>query len=142
MICLAAIAVISVTILVSVLLNYERERVVRERENISNIMQTINAMAILWDADFKYVEVNSELTKTIGYTAEDLSDIKTLQKVLPADAFAPSLQAIVNNRDEEFYVTAKGGAKVCTVWNTSMVSVSTYKKHTPYLLLSIGLDLS
>jgi len=142
MISFAAVAAVSAVILVVVMLNYERERIVRERENISNIMHSINAMAVLWDADFHYVEVNSELTKLLGYTSEDLSDIRTLQKVLPEDAFAPSLQAIVNNRDEEFYVTAKGGAKVCTVWNTSIVSVSTYRKNKKYLLLSIGLDLS
>ncbi|MBQ8177240.1 MAG: diguanylate cyclase, partial [Oscillospiraceae bacterium] len=142
MISFAAVAAVSGVILVTVLLNYERERIVRERENISNIMQTINAMAILWDADFRFIEVNSELTKTIGYTSEDLYDMKNLEKVLPADAFAPSLQAIVNNRDEEFYVTAKGGAKVCTVWNTSIVSVNTHKKRRSYLMLSIGLDLS
>ena len=138
----AAIAAISAVILVSVLLNYERERIYRERENISKIMHSINAMAILWDADFKYIEVNSELTKTIGYTSEDLYNTKNLEKVLPADAFAPSLQSIVNNRDEEFYVTAKGGAKVCTVWNTSIVSVNTFRKRKSYLMLSIGLDLS
>ncbi len=142
MICFAAIAVVSMIILISVLLNYEREKIFRERENISNIIHSINAMAVLWDADFRYIEVNSELTKTIGYTSDDLYDMKTLQKVLPADAFAPSLQAVINNRDEEFYVTAKGGAKVCTVWNTSIVSVTTYKKRKSYLMLSLGLDLS
>lgn len=142
MICFAAVAAVSAAILIVSLVNFEQERIFRERENISRIMQNINSMAILWDADFHYVEVNNELTKSIGYTSEDLSDIKTLKKVLPADAFAPSLQAIVNNRDEEFYVTAKGGAKVCTVWNTSIVSVTTYKKRTRYLMLSIGLDLS
>lgn len=142
MLCFAAVAVITATVFISALLNYESKRVYREREKISNIMQTINAMAILWDADFKYIEVNSELTKTLGYTAEDLYDMKNLKKVLPADAFAPSLQAIVNNRDEEFYVTAKGGGKVCTMWNTSMVSVNVHKKQKMYLMLSIGLDLS
>lgn len=142
MICFAAVAAVSAAILIVSLVNFEQERIFRERENISHIMQNINSMAILWDADFRYIEVNNELTKSIGYTSEDLADIKTLKKVLPADAFAPSLQAIVNNRDEEFYVTAKGGAKVCTVWNTSIVSITTYKKRTSYLMLSIGLDLS
>lgn len=140
--CYAVIAIVSIAILVFCSVNFEKERARKERENISRIMQSINAMAILWDADFRYVEVNSCLTSSIGYTSEDLSDIKTLKKVLPADAFAPSLQAVVNNRDEEFYVTAKGGAKVCTVWNTSIVSVTTVRKRTRYLMLSIGLDLS
>lgn len=140
--CFAAAAAVSVGILALCLVNLERERARKERENISRIMHSINAMAILWDADFRFVEVNSCLTNAIGYTSEDLADIKTLKKVLPADAFAPSLQAVVNNRDEEFYVTAKGGAKVCTIWNTSIVSVVTEHKRTRYLMLSIGLDLS
>ena len=142
MACFAAAAAVSLAILVFCLINFERERARKEKENISRIMQSINAMAILWDADFRFVEVNSCLTNSIGYTSQDLSDIKTLKKVLPADAFAPSLQAVVNNRDEEFYVTAKGGAKVCTIWNTSIVSVSSDRKRTRYLMLSIGLDLS
>ncbi|MDE5577500.1 MAG: GGDEF and EAL domain-containing protein [Oscillospiraceae bacterium] len=140
--CFTAAAAVSLAILAFCLVNFERERARKEKENISRIMQSINAMAILWDADFRYVEVNSCLTNSIGYTSQDLSDIKTLKKVLPADAFAPSLQAVVNNRDEEFYVTAKGGAKVCTIWNTSIVSVSSDRKRTRYLMLSIGLDLS
>ena len=140
--CCAAVTAVSAAIVIFCAVNFEKERARREKENISNIMQNVNAMAILWDADFRYVEVNSCLTSAIGYTSEDLSDIKTLKKVLPADAFAPSLQAIVNNRDEEFYVTAKGGAKVCTVWNTSIVSVATIRKRKRCLMLSIGLDLS
>ena len=142
MICFAAAAAVSIIILIACLINFKHERILRERENISRIMHSINAMAILWDADFRYVKVNSELTRAIGYTSEDLRDVKNLRKVLPADAFAPSLQAIVNNRDEEFYITAKGGAKVCTIWTTSIVSVTTSKKRTSYLMLSIGLDLS
>jgi len=132
----------SVSILAFCLLNFEKERARKEKENISRIMQSINAMAVLWSDDFRYVEVNSCLTKAIGYTSRDLSDIGTLKKVLPADAFAPSLQAVVNNRDEEFYVTAKGGAKVCTVWNTSIVSTACINKRQTCLMLSIGLDLS
>ncbi len=140
--CFAAVAAISAGVLIMILVNYEHERIIKDKENISKIMQNINTMAILWDADFNYVEVNSELTKTLGYTSEDLQDIKELEKVLPPDAFAPSLQAIINNRDEKFDVTAKGGAKVCTVWNTSIVNVATINKRKRYLMLSIGLDLS
>lgn len=142
MLCYAVATVASVAILVFCSINFEREHARKEKENISRIMQNLNTMAILWDADFRYVEVNNCLTSSIGYTAEDLYDLKNLRKVLPADAFAPSLQAIVNNKDEEFYVTAKGGAKVCTVWNTSIVNVSTIRGRRRCLMLSIGLDLS
>ncbi|MCM1328158.1 MAG: EAL domain-containing protein [Ruminococcus sp.] len=119
-----------------------REHAARERERLSKIMHSLNAMVILWEDDFRYVEVNDELTKSIGYTSEDLADVKNLQKVLPPDAFAPSLQAIVNNRDEEFYVTAKGGAKVCTIWNTSIMSTVQSKTRTTCLMMSIGMDIS
>lgn len=118
------------------------ERTVREREQLSRLMHSLNAMVVLWSDDFRYVEVNDELTKSVGYTSEDLADVKNLQKVLPPDAFAPSLQAIVNNRDEEFRVTAKGGAKVSTIWNTSIVSTVERKDRTSCLMMSIGMDIS
>ncbi|MGN0586641.1 MAG: EAL domain-containing protein [Oscillospiraceae bacterium] len=115
----------------------------KEKRRLSEIVQNINALAILWDADFHYIEVNDVFTSITGYTAADLTDnMKNLHKVLPPDAFAPGLQAIVNNRDEEFCVTAKGGAKVTTVWNTSMMSVIREKHQDRYIMLSIGLDLT
>ncbi|MDE5741417.1 MAG: diguanylate cyclase, partial [Oscillospiraceae bacterium] len=138
----AAMAVVSVLFLTLGMKYLNREHAIRERERLSEIMHSLNAMVILWDDDFRYVEVNDELTKSIGYTSEDLADIKNLQKVLPPDAFAPSLQAIVNNRDEEFYVTAKGGAKVCTIWNTSIMSTVHSKTRTKCLMMSIGMDIS
>ena len=82
MICFAAVAAVSIVILIACLINFRHERILRERENISRIMHSINAMAILWDADFRYVKVNSELTRAIGYTSEDLRDVKNLRKVL------------------------------------------------------------
>lgn len=138
----AAVAVISAVILTICMIHFKTAQTRRERESISRIMRSMNSMVILWDADFHYIEVNDELTKSIGYTSEDLMDIKNLRKVLPPDAFAPSLQAIVNNRDEEFYVTAKGGAKVCTIWNTSIISSVRTKNGASCLMMSIGLDLS
>lgn len=57
--CFAAAAAASAAILAFFIINFERERARKERENISRIMQSINAMAILWDADFRFVEVNS-----------------------------------------------------------------------------------
>ena len=138
----AAAAVLSVAVIAVSLKHFERERVIRERENILRIMQSLNTMAVLWDSDFRYVEANAELTKSIGYTSEDLSDIKQLRKVLPPDAFAPSLQAVINSRDEEFSVIAKGGAKVPTIWNTSIVSTERSRERESCLMLSIGLDIS
>ena len=120
----------------------QKERIRKYKESILDIMHRLNTMAILWDADFRYIVVNDELTKSIGYTSEDLMDVKQLKKVLPPDAFAPSLQAIVNNRDEEFEVIAKGGAKVCVVWNTSIInSVKTWNGEH-FLMLSVGFDMT
>ena len=138
----SAAAVLSLVIMILSLKHFERERVIRERENIIRIMQSLNTMAVLWDSDFRNVEANYELTRSVGYTSEDLSDIKTLEKVLPPDAFSPSLQAVVNSRDEEFTVIAKGGARVATIWNTSIVSTEKTKDHEKFILLSIGLDIS
>lgn len=135
----AAVSVLFLTLGMKYL---SREHALKERERLSRIMHSLNAMVILWDDDFHYVEVNDELTKSIGYTSEDLADIKNLQKVLPPDAFAPSLQAIVNNRDEEFQVTAKGGAKVSTIWNTSIMTTVQSKTRTKCLMMSIGMDIS
>lgn len=143
-ICIAylILAAISAVILAVAISRYKKSKAVREREYLSTIMRSIKAMVILWDADFRRIEVNDVFTSVTGYTAEDLRESKNLQKVLPPDAFAPGLQAIINNRDEEFNITSKNGAKICTIWNTSVMSVYTEKKNTCYLMMSIGLDLS
>ncbi len=113
-----------------------------EKESLSKIMTSINAMVILWDADFDYVNVNDEFIKTMGYTAEELLNKTTLRKVLPPDAFCENLQAIINCKDEEFNAVAKSGEHVCTVWNTSIMSCTTFKKQKKYLMMSIGFDLT
>ncbi|MCH5349923.1 MAG: EAL domain-containing protein [Oscillospiraceae bacterium] len=135
-------AVISLCMIIFGMRYAYKERIRKYRESILDIMHRMNAMAILWDADFRYVEVNDELTKSIGYTSEDLMDVKQLKKVLPPDAFSPSLQAIVNNRDEEFTVTAKGGAKVCVVWNTSIINSMRTRTGEHFLMLSVGFDMT
>ena len=141
-ICYLAAVAISAAVLAIGFSHLRKTQAKKEHQYLSQIMQSINAMVILWDADFHFVEVNDKLTEITGYTAEDLLNPKALQKVLPPDAFAPSLQAIINNRDEEFNVTAKGGAKICTIWNTSLMSVVNEKRRTSYIMMSIGLDLS
>ncbi|MCH5194058.1 MAG: EAL domain-containing protein [Oscillospiraceae bacterium] len=135
----AAAAVLAALIFFAVKI-IQKERIRKYKENILGIMHQLNAMAVLWDADFHYIEVNDELTTSIGYTSEDLMDIRELKKVLPPDAFAPSLQAIVNNRDEEFTVIAKGGAKVCVVWNTSIIHSMRTRNGEQFLMLSVGFD--
>lgn len=138
------LAAISVVVLCGVMKRNERIRIAKQRSYLSDIVQSLNAMAIIWESNFHEVEVNSELTAVTGYTADDLRDnAKNIQKLLPKDAFAPSLQAIINNRDEEFFVTSKTGSKVCTIWNTSLMFVEKRSGKTPkYILLSIGHDLS
>lgn len=138
------LAAVSAVILCAVMKRNERMEIAKQRSYLSDIVQSLNAMAIVWESNFHEIEVNSELTTVTGYTADDLRDnAKNIQKLLPKDAFAPSLQAIINNRDEEFFVTSKTGAKVCTIWNTSLMFVEKRGKQTPkYILLSIGHDLS
>lgn len=139
----AAAVIISIPLLVMAIKNGEKKKVLKKLRYMSELMKDINAMVILWDADFHFIEVNEKLTSMTGYTAEDLKhNVKNLEKLFPPDAFAPSLQAIVNNKDEEFYVTTKKGAKICTVWNTSMLSIFKGDMRTSYIMMSIGLDLS
>ncbi|MBQ8567914.1 MAG: EAL domain-containing protein [Oscillospiraceae bacterium] len=118
-------------------------RVKHRKKMIREITKHINPMVIVWDADFSYIDVNDDFTKNLGYTAADLMANKDyLRKVLPADAFQDNLQAIINNRDEEFYATAYDGSKICTIWNTSMIYTTTINKKTTYLLMSIGPNLT
>lgn len=112
-------------------------------ENLSQILNNINTMVILWDTDFRYVRVNDEFTKVLGFTSEDLDKNKSaIEKILPKDAFSPTLASIVNNRDEEFMCTAKDGGTVCTVWNTSLMHVSNSQNRTSYIMMSIGTNLT
>lgn len=140
----ALFVVVSALTLHGIMKRNERIRLAKQRSYLSDIVQSLNAMAIIWESNFHEIEVNSELTAITGYTADDLRDnARNIQKLLPKDAFAPSLQAIINNRDEEFFVTTKTGAKVCTIWNTSLMFVEKRGKDIPkYILLSIGHDLS
>ncbi|MGN1137300.1 MAG: EAL domain-containing protein [Oscillospiraceae bacterium] len=140
----ALFVVVSALTLHGVMKRNERIKLAKQRSYLSDIVQSLNAMAIIWESNFHEIEVNSELTTLTGYTADDLRDnARNIQKLLPKDAFAPSLQAIINNRDEEFFVTTKTGAKVCTIWNTSLMFVEKRGKDIPkYILLSIGHDLS
>lgn len=140
----ALFVVVSALTLHGVMKRNERIRLAKQRSYLSDIVQSLNAMAIIWESNFHEIEVNSELTALTGYTADDLRDnARNIQKLLPKDAFAPSLQAIINNRDEEFFVTTKTGAKMCTIWNTSLMFVEKRGKDIPkYILLSIGHDLS
>lgn len=115
----------------------------REKKKLDNIIKHINSMVIIWSDDFNYINVNDTFIKTIGYNAADLTgNIDLLKQILPADAFSVNMQSVINNRDEEFYVSAYGGRKVCTIWNTSIAYTHTINKKTTYLMLSIGPDLT
>ena len=139
----AAAVGISIPLLIKGIKKSEKKKALKKLRDLSEIIKGLNAMVILWDADFHFIEVNDKLTSITGYTANDLRhNVKNLEKLLPPDAFAPSLQAIVNSKEEEFQVTTKRGAKVCTVWNTSMISIVKSDTRTTYVMMSIGLDLS
>ncbi|MGN0609331.1 MAG: EAL domain-containing protein [Oscillospiraceae bacterium] len=141
--CYLVCVVISAFILASVLKRLAKRRTAKEKQYLSSIMHNINAMVIIWESNFHYVEVNDVLTASTGYTAADLQDnARNIQKLLPPDAFAPSLQAIINNRDEEFFVTARSGAKFPVIWNTSLMFTEKDKDRTKYIMMSIGLDMS
>lgn len=141
--CYLVCVVISAFTLAAVLKRLAKKRTEKEKQYLSSIMHNINAMVIIWESNFHYVEVNDVLTAATGYTAADLQDnARNIQKLLPPDAFAPSLQAIINNRDEEFFVTARSGAKFPVIWNTSLMFTEKDKDRTKYIMMSIGLDMS
>jgi diguanylate cyclase (GGDEF)-like protein/PAS domain S-box-containing protein len=120
-----------------------RKRIVQKTlEKFTRIADSINAPVILWDADFHYIHTNVEFFKVFGYNEEDLKDDDILRRVLPPDAFAQSLQAIINNHDERFEAVAVNGSIVTIIWNTSMMDVVTMNKKTMYFLMSIGYDMT
>ena len=87
-----ALAAVSVVVLCGVMKRNERTRIAKQRSYLSDIVQSLNAMAIVWESNFHEIEVNSELTVVTGYTADDLRDnAKNIQKLLPKDAFAPKI---------------------------------------------------
>jgi diguanylate cyclase (GGDEF)-like protein/PAS domain S-box-containing protein len=114
----------------------------RGLERLKKLADSINAPVILWDADFKYRHINFEFQRVFGYTAQDIEDNEVLHKVMPPDAFAPSLQGIINNRDEEFGVIAKNGNIVTSIWSTSMMDTIVIKRQKFYVLMSIAYDLT
>jgi diguanylate cyclase (GGDEF)-like protein/PAS domain S-box-containing protein len=111
-------------------------------ERLKKLADSINAPVMLWDADFKYRHINYEFQRVFGYSDEDLEDNEVLHKVMPPDAFAPSLQGMINNRDEEFGVVAKNGRVVTSVWSTSMMDTMIVKRQKLYILMSIAYDLT
>ncbi|MGN0641972.1 MAG: EAL domain-containing protein [Huintestinicola sp.] len=121
---------------------YKQISLRKEKETLEHLMEHINSMVILWDTSFSYIRVNDIFIKTLGYTAEDLKDFENLKKVLPPDAFSENLQAIINNRDEEFIIRSKSGKKVCTVWNTSIMTTVKLGSAESCIMMSIGPDLT
>ncbi len=114
----------------------------KELENLEHVTESLSTMAILWDPSFEYIRVNNSLIRTTGYTNEDVKDPEIIKKLLPPDAFSENLQAIINNRDEEFFIQAKNGSSICTVWNTSVAARISTRKENHTIMLSIGPNLS
>lgn len=138
---ITAVLLLSITIFA----NYYLVKMQLEKKAIKNLLKitnSINAMVILWDADFRYVEVNDEITKTLGYTSEDFKNTDMLRKILPNDAFENNIQVMIDNRDNEFVCITKGGSRVCTIWNTSVVNKIKKKNKDSYIMMSIGMNMT
>ncbi|MDR0903439.1 MAG: EAL domain-containing protein [Ruminococcus sp.] len=142
----AGIIIFAILSLGGIVFHTTRHMVSKEREakaRLERLADSINAAVFVWDADFHYRYVNFEFTRLFGYSEDDINNgTEILHKVLPDDAFMPSLQGIINNRDEEFHVTAKNGSAVATVWNTSIMEIIEKRDSKLYILMSIGYDLS
>lgn len=86
------ITAVSIPLLIRWVKRSEKKRELKKLRELSEIIKDLNAMVILWDADFHFIEVNNKLTAVTGYTSDDLRhNVKNLEKLLPPDAFAPSL---------------------------------------------------
>lgn len=135
---------VTVVVMVAARKFYEYKTVLKkEKKKLDNIIKNINSMVIIWSDDFHYISVNDSFTKKTGYNAADLTENEnTLRKILPSDAFLENLQAIINNREEEFNVTCYNRPCISTIWNTSIVYSYTVHKKTNYILMSIGPDLT
>ncbi|MGN0667168.1 MAG: EAL domain-containing protein [Huintestinicola sp.] len=129
---------ISSIIMIVAELIHNKLGIAREKEALELFTENINSMVILWDTSFEYVKVNDEFSKTLGYTSDELTDIENLKKVLPPEAFSENLQAIINNRDDEFVAQASTGKKVYTIWNTSLMA----SFGNTCIMMSIGSDLT
>lgn len=115
----------------------------REKKKLGNIIKNINSMVMIWSDDFGYVNVNDAFVSAVGYNAADLTgNVELLKKILPADAFSVNPQDIINNRTEEFNISAYGGKQISTVWNTSIAYMRTVHKKKKYLMMSIGPNLT
>ncbi|MDR0987001.1 MAG: EAL domain-containing protein [Ruminococcus sp.] len=141
-----AIIIFAILSLGGIVLHTTRHMVSKERDakaRLERLADSINAAVFVWDADFHYRYVNFEFTRLFGYSEDDINNgSDVLHKVLPDDAFMPSLQGIINNRDEEFHVTAKNGNPVAVVWNTSIMEIIEKRDSKLYILMSIGYDLT
>ena len=118
-----------------ILYQYAKKRKSKNnKEMITNLLENITAMAIIWETDFSYVNVNSNFTKITGYTREDCTNIELVKKFIPYEVF--EVDSIVNVKDKEHLLNCKNGEKINTIWNTSAV-----KRHCSHsLMLSIGID--
>jgi diguanylate cyclase (GGDEF)-like protein len=142
--------IISTLCLVGIAYHSSRHMVNKELEakaRLERLADSINAPVIVWDADFHYRYINFMFTKVFGYDEDDLkTGNEILHKVLPEDAFMPSLQAIINYRgDDDFTATAKNGTPVAIVWNTSIMEIiekNDVADSKQYILMSIGYDLT
>lgn len=138
-----AAVVMAGNVLISAVVILRRHRNEKKQsiEDAAKVTDNINAMAILWNTDFSYINANDSLILATGYSNEELYDLEILKKVLPPDAFSTNLQAIVNNRDEEFFIQTKKGSQICTMWNTSIIR-SAENNSNVFTLLSIGPNLT
>ena len=114
----------------------------KERERLEELINRMNSMAILWDPTFSYIKANDIFHTATGYTEEELHDPEVRRKFFPDNAFSSDLQAMIDNRYEEFYITCKDLKKVITIWNTSCIAEFRQRKSDVRIMLSVGKDLT
>ena len=109
----------------------------QEQEALSALINSINAMVIVWREDFSYIKVNNNLRALTGYSRRDLRDIRNLKKLLPKQVFDnANLDNLVNEHDMESTICCRNGSPLNAIWNTSVISTDEKGK----TFMSIGLD--
>lgn len=119
--------------------NLKKRKTKFDKETISQLLDNVNAMTIVWDPSFSDIIVNSNLIAATGYSKKECQNIDILKKILPKEAFnANDYDILTDTKDVECMVHSKDGTEILTIWHTSIIPTN-----SPIpVMISIGRDFS
>ena len=116
-----------------------KRKIQKNKKMISSLLENINAMAIIWESDLSFVNVNSHFTDTTGFTNEDLKDIEILHNILPKEAYMKNqLDAFLEKKDNQMEIVTKNNKHIISTWNNSVIK----SRRSSSLIMSIGVDVT